>query len=88
MAVSGDATTGQATLAPTRKVAGGGVSGAASAILILIYNTYVSPNAPLPAELAAALTVIITFLVSYLVPPASTEAVVPSVPDAAATSTR
>lgn len=59
----------QQEVAPTRKVIASGVAGSITTILIFVLNTYLL-NKPLPAEIAAAVDTLITFLVGYLVPPA------------------
>lgn len=55
---------------PTQKVISGAVAGALSAILVYILNTFVLTNGQsIPAEIASALTTLLTLLVSYMVPP-------------------
>ena len=57
----------------TRKVTVGGLAGALSVVLVWVANTYwMSSDKPIPAEIASALTTIITFVVSYFVPESST----------------
>lgn len=59
---------------PTRKVAVGGIAGALTSILVFVLNEYFLPaGKPLPAELAAAMTTLFTFIVSYMVPSAARE---------------
>jgi len=56
-------------LLPTRKVTAGGVAGALSVVLVWAANTFWMPEAKqIPAEIASALTTILSFLVSYFVP--------------------
>jgi hypothetical protein len=63
--------------APTQKVALGAVAGVASSLLVWIVNTFVlGPNHQMPAEAAQWFTVLITFVVSYIVPPASRDQIV------------
>lgn len=61
----------QQSAAPTRKVTAGAIAGAIAGILVWIMNTFVLPADKLiPAEIGMALSVILTFAVSYLIPPA------------------
>lgn len=55
----------QPTAAPTRKVAAGGIGGALS--IVLIYIIQVVFTVELPAEVASAVTLIVSFLASYFV---------------------
>jgi hypothetical protein len=65
--------------APTQKVAAGAVAGALSALLVWVLNTFVlSPGHQMPAEAAQWFTILITFAVSYIVPPATRDQVVQS----------
>ncbi len=73
--ITADRTTGESTAAPTRKVAVGGAAGTISVLLVWVFNTYVSPDQPMPSEIASTATTVLTFLVSYFVPPASSEAI-------------
>lgn len=50
---------------PDRKVASGGLAGALSVVLIWILNTN---GVKVPPEIASAITVIVSFAVSYVVP--------------------
>jgi len=77
VAVTGDAMTGQPTALPTRKVASGGLASTMAVLLIWLYDTCGLPGAPVPPETAAALTAMTAFAVSYAVPPASIETVLP-----------
>ena len=58
-------------MTPTRKVGAGVLGGAASVMLVFLANTYLLVPAQLPpltGEVASALTVLLTFVVGYLVP--------------------
>lgn len=55
----------QPTAAPTRKVAAGGIGGAIAIVLIYAFQT--ATSIVLPAEVAGAVTLIVSFLTSYLV---------------------
>lgn len=68
--------------APVKKVAAGGIAGAAATILVYVLNSYVLPSAkPIPAEIAAAITTLLSFAVAYLTPPGEGERAID--PDAA-----
>jgi hypothetical protein len=55
-------------LLPRRKVAVGGLAGSLSIVLVWILNKFVMPSGEsVPSEIASALTMILTFVVSYLV---------------------
>lgn|GEM_PF-4391561 len=58
--------------APIRKVGVGGLGGAVAAVAILIYEQ--AYHQKLDPTLASAITVIITFLVGYYVPPGANDA--------------
>jgi hypothetical protein len=61
---------------PTRKVIAGGLAGALVTIIVIVANTYWLPSEkPLPSELAAALTTVLSFIISYVVPPAASDQV-------------
>ncbi|HEY4113627.1 MAG TPA: hypothetical protein VGM17_06145 [Rhizomicrobium sp.] len=75
MAESANATTGAASALPVQKVLVGGVAGAVTTVLVFFWNSY--SDHKIPAEVAAALTTLITFVISYLVPPNPKEAVKP-----------
>lgn len=53
---------------PTRKVTAGGVAGAISAIIVWMLNAYFLIEKPIPAEIAVAITTVLTFAVQYVVP--------------------
>lgn len=59
------ATVNQPTPAPTRKVAATGIAGAVS--VVLIYVLQVLFNINIPAEVASAITLILSFISGYLV---------------------
>lgn len=60
----------QQSATPTRKVGAGALAGALSAIIVWILNTMVlGADRQIPAEIGMMLTTVLTFLVSYLVPP-------------------
>lgn len=67
----------QPTFRPRRKVMAGGITGALVSLVVLTLNTYVligpQANKKIPAELATAATTVLTFLVSYMVPPGTDE---------------
>ena len=64
----------QASAAPVRKVAAGGLAGALAVILVFVLNTYVLPTGkPITGDIAAALTSVLTFIVSYMVPSVATD---------------
>lgn len=75
MAESANATTGQASAIPVQKVLVGGAAGAVSTIFVFFWNSY--SDHKIPADVASALTTVITFMISYLVPPNPKEAVKP-----------
>ena len=77
MAVTGNRNTGQPTATPTRKVAGGGIAGAITVLLVWLYNQYVGE---LPPEIASAITTIVSFVAAYVVPPSDKEMVLPTAP--------
>lgn len=55
-----------ASMIPTRKVTGGGLAGALVTILVKVLSD--AFNYDIDGEYAAALTVVFTFAVSYLIP--------------------
>jgi H+/Cl- antiporter ClcA len=63
---------------PVRKVAAGGVGGALSTIIIFVLNHYLLKSDPLDGTISAAITTLVTFAVSYIVPPSATESNVPA----------
>jgi hypothetical protein len=60
------------TAAPTQKVAAGGIGGAVSVIVIAILQHYAKLD--IDPTLASAITIVVSFLVSYIVPPAARDA--------------
>lgn len=67
----------QTTVQPVRKVTAGAFTGALVTLTVLILNTY-SPffeKKPISGEISGAATTVLTFIVSYLVPPGRKEAV-------------
>jgi len=52
---------------PAQKVTAGALAGAATAIGIWLIKTF--GHIDIPGEIGAAITTILTFIVSYLVPP-------------------
>ena len=52
------------TYTPTRKMTAVGLGGAISVILIWLLETYVLPD-PIPAQVAAAVSLIISFICGY-----------------------
>ncbi len=61
----------QVSAVPTTKVISGGVAGAISVVIVWALNSFkVLPGGTqIPGEIASALTTIISFAVSYFVPP-------------------
>ena len=60
-----------ATKAPARKVTAGGVAGAVGTVVVFVLNQFL-PD-PVPPEVAAALTVLLSFAASYWASPAATD---------------
>jgi hypothetical protein len=63
-----------ASAAPARKVWVGGLAGATTAILVYVVHAVGGPE--IPGEISAAITTVLTFVASYLVPPAESDQVV------------
>ncbi len=59
---------------PVRKVAAGGAAGAITAIIVWILSAAFKIN--IPPEIASAITVVLSFLAGYLIPPAPGDVVV------------
>ncbi len=63
--------------APTQKVTFGAFAGALTTVLVWILNSFVLPaNHQITPELASLLTIIVTFITGYFVPPAMRDQVV------------
>lgn len=63
---------------PVRKVTVGALSGALVTLSVLVLNNYTSffKEKPITSEMACAVTTIVTFIVSYLVPPDQRETII------------
>lgn len=73
---------------PVRKVAVGTATGALVTVVVWALNVYVlPPNPPIPGEIAAMITTVLTFAVSYLTPAAASEQAAPPPPPPPATAT-
>jgi len=59
---------------PVRKVAAGGAAGAVTAIIVWILSAAFKID--IPPEIAAAITVLLSFAAGYLIPPAANDVVV------------
>lgn len=62
---------------PVRKVAAGGVAGAIVTIAVFVLKNFAKID--IPSEVASALTTVVTFLISYIVPPGADETVMTDV---------
>lgn len=62
-----------ATRVPSQKVAAGALAGALTTIAIWAIKTFAHQD--IPGEVAAAITTVLTFIVSYIVPPAERDRV-------------
>jgi hypothetical protein len=71
-------TNAQQTNIPTNKTLAASVGSAIGVVVVWLLNTYVLPT-PLPVGVEAAVTTIVTFALSWIVPPSSREAVVDTV---------
>jgi putative flippase GtrA len=65
---------GQPTGVPVRKVAAGGLAGAVTTILVWVLNKYVLKS-PIEGDIGAAITTVLSFIVSYFIPPSANETV-------------
>jgi putative flippase GtrA len=65
-----------ASAAPVRKVAAGGIGGAISVIAIALLQHFA--NTQIDPTLASAITIVVSFLVAYIVPPAASDTPVPA----------
>jgi hypothetical protein len=63
-----------ASAAPVRKVAAGAIGGAITTIVVWVIRL-IAPQVVIPAEVAAALTTLIVFAVSYFTPPGAGEVI-------------
>lgn len=62
---------------PVQKVAASGIAGAVVMIIVWLLNSYLLLE-PMPAEIVAALTTLVSFAVGYFVPPAARDMAVRS----------
>jgi len=69
MAETASKAAGRPTPVPTNKVIAGGVSGAVVVIAIYALNTYFGQH--IPAEIASALTVVVSAVASYFTAPST-----------------
>jgi hypothetical protein len=67
-----------ATKAPVRKITAGALAGAISIVLLFVLNTTILSTHPIPPEVASAITVILTFIVGYIIPPSPNDGVKPA----------
>jgi hypothetical protein len=67
----------QASSVPTRKVAVGGLAGAITFIAVWVLNNFdlLPGGKDVPGDVAAALTTLLTFVISYLVPPSARDTI-------------
>jgi hypothetical protein len=63
---------------PARKVWIGAVAGAGTALLVFIVNLMLAEDKQIPGEVAASLVTVLSFLLSYFVPPAKDDQIVTS----------
>jgi hypothetical protein len=64
----------QKSALPTQKVAVGAVMGAVVSIAVYLYNnSRTDPKDKIPAEIATAISTVLTFVVSYLIPPSAND---------------
>jgi hypothetical protein len=54
---------------PSTKVAAGAIAGAVTTIIIWVLKSYA--HIDIPGDVGAAITTVLTFIVSYIVPPSS-----------------
>lgn len=69
---------GQSTAMPVRKVLVGGLAGAITTIVVWVLNTYVLGSKPITGDIGAAITTVLSFVISYIVPPSPNESVASS----------
>ena len=63
---------------PVRKVAAGGAAGAVTTIIVWILSAAFKID--IPPEIAAAITVVLSFAAGYFIPPAANDVVLSPVP--------
>jgi hypothetical protein len=71
MAETASKATGAPTPKPTNKVISGGISGAVVVIAVYILNTYFLKENQIPADVSAAITVVVSFVSSYYTKPST-----------------
>ena len=71
MAETASQATGAPTKLPTNKVISGGIWGAVVTVAVFVLNTYVLNDNKIPAEVASALTVIVSSIAAYFTRPSS-----------------
>jgi hypothetical protein len=76
MADTASKNTGSETVSPTNKVIAAGATGAVVTILVWLINTYSGQK--IPAEVAAALTVVLSSLAAYFKAPSADQTTVPT----------
>lgn len=59
------------TNAPSAKVSAGAIAGAVVAAIVFALNYWLLIDKPIPGELAALVTFVVTSLVAYLTPPSA-----------------
>jgi hypothetical protein len=71
----------QMSITPTRKVALGAITSSIVTVIVWMCNAYklLPGGQQIPGEVAAALTAILSFLVSYTAPPGASDQIVPQV---------
>ncbi len=77
MSVNSTATAHSPSALPVRKVSAGGLAGALTAIIVWILSAAFKID--IPPAIASAITVVIGFIVAYLVPPGANDVVVTQV---------
>jgi hypothetical protein len=69
----------QKSSTPTRKVGVGGLVGAVITVAVFIWNSnQTTPDRKIPADIATALTTVLTFVAAYLVSPSSADDIEPA----------
>ena len=64
--------------APARKVWIGAIAGAATTLIVWILNLEAILDGQIPAEIAATILTLVSFTISYLVPPAKDDNIIVS----------